>query len=166
MSTGLFSHTESASSYYTKQRRNEQEDTQEWCSDLTFHVASAWNFACMELIRSLTLTQNYLLVSYSLPHSRRALSDAFSNPLCGYGKGNRRCSAHLWYLGQIWWGVSMFAILGVTRLGSKPVETAWAGLKRPRKAPVLSCFGQMFLTRREFSLLASESELLMNDSAL
>jgi len=60
----------------------------------------------------------------------------------------------------------MFAILGVTRLGSKPVETAWAGLKRPRKAPVLSCFGQMFLTRREFSLLASESELLMNDSAL
>ena len=69
MSTGLCSHTESASSYYTKQRRDEQEDTQEWCSDLTFHVASAWNFACMAQIRLLALTQNYLLVSYSLLHT-------------------------------------------------------------------------------------------------
>jgi len=160
MSTGLFSHTESASSYYTKQRRNEQEDTQEWCSDLTFHVASEWHFACMALIRSLTLTQN------SLPHSRRPLSDAFSNLLCGYGKGNRRCSVHLWYLGQIWWEVSMLAVLGATRFGSKPIAKAWTGLKKLRNALVLRSFEQMFLTRREFSLLASESELLMNESAL
>jgi hypothetical protein len=59
----------------------------------------------------------------------------------------------------------MLAVLGVTRLGSKPVETAWTGLKRPTKALVVSSFEQIFLTRREFSLLASESELLMNDSA-
>jgi hypothetical protein len=58
----------------------------------------------------------------------------------------------------------MLAVLGVTRLGSKSVETAWTGLKRPRKALVASSFEQMFLTRCEFSLLASESELLMKDS--
>jgi len=60
----------------------------------------------------------------------------------------------------------MLAVLGATRFGFKPVETAWTGLKKPRKALVLSSFEQMFLTRCEVSLLASESELLMNDSAL
>jgi hypothetical protein len=61
--------------------------------------------------------------------------------------------------------VSILAVLGVTRFGSNSVETAWTGPKRPRTAPVVSSIEQMFLTMRGFSLLASESELLMNDSA-